>query len=347
MTSPSDTRRPRAFAIDDPAVVAAPPPPREEDTPAAARTAEDANDAGGFALPTAQNVASGIRWGQILVSAAVALAMLAAGLWFTRFVSVALARDDLLGWAAWSLFGAMALAALVLIMREIIGLMRLARLGTLRRDTEAALTASDPAAERQTVDRLMRYLANRPELKWGHARLSEHLGDVHRRGDLMRIAERELVVPLDGEARRLILASSKRVSMVTAISPMAWIAMLYVLIENLRMLRALASLYGGKPGFVGGLKLGRMVIAHIIASGGVAMTDDLVGQFLGQDLLRRVSQRLGEGAFNGALTARVGVAAINLIRPLPFLEATPIRLRDMVGELMRRRKGGKDATSGG
>ena len=27
------------------------------------------------------------------------------------------------------------------------------------------------------------------------------------------------------------------------------------------------------------------------------MTDDLVGQFIGQDVLRRLSRRLGEGAF--------------------------------------------------
>ena len=62
-----------------------------------------------------------------------------------------------------------------------------------------------------------------------------------------------------------------------------------------------------------------MVFTHIVATGGVAMTDDLLGQFLGQDLLRRLSRRLGEGAFNGALTARIGMAAIDVIRPLPFL----------------------------
>ena len=83
------------------------------------------------------------------------------------------------------------------------------------------------------------------------------------------------------------------------------------------------------------LKLARMVVTHIIATGGVALTDDLVGQFLGQDLVRRLSHRLGEGVFNGALTARVGAAAIAVIRPLPFIEAQPIRVRDLVGEVVR------------
>ena len=72
-----------------------------------------------------------------------------------------------------------------------------------------------------------------------------------------------------------------------------------------------------------------------IGTGGIALTDDLLGQFLGQDLLRRLSRRLGEGAFNGALTARVGIAAIDVIRPLPFLVTKPPRVRDVLGEALR------------
>ncbi len=343
MTSASEPRRPRAFALDDPTLVAAPPPPEPEPDPppaadpglGAAPAAED----GGYALPSRAEIAQGFRWGQLLVSAALGLATLAAGIWFTRFVSVALARDDLLGWIAWGLAVLMAVAAGVLILRELIGLLRLSRLGGLRHDIARALTEHDLALERRTVDRLAGLLADRPELRWGQDRLKEHAGDVRDPGALMRLAERELIAPLDAAARRLILKSAKRVSMVTAISPMAWIGMLFVLLENLRMLRALAALYGGRPGLFGGLRLARLVVTHIIASGGIALTEDLVGQFLGQDLLRRVSRRLGEGAFNGSLTARVGVATIEVIRPMPFLDAAPVRLRDLVGELFRRRKG--------
>ena len=118
-------------------------------------------------------------------------------------------------------------------------------------------------------------------------------------------------------------------------SPMALIAVGYVLIENLRLLRALAALYGGRPGFLGVLRLAHLVFAHMLATGGVALTDDLLGQFLGQDILRRLSRRLGEGAFNGALTARIGIAAIEVIRPLPYLAAKPPRVRDVLGEVLK------------
>jgi putative membrane protein len=166
-------------------------------------------------------------------------------------------------------------------------------------------------------------------------RFREHARDVHDPGELLALAERELVAPLDGEARRMVTRSAKRVATVTALSPVAAIAVTYVLVENLRLLRGLAALYGGRPGYVGAMKLARMVFAHIVATGGVAMTDDLIGQFLGQDLLRRLSRRLGEGAFNGALTARIGITALEAIRPMPFLAVKPPRVRDVLAEALK------------
>jgi putative membrane protein len=143
------------------------------------------------------------------------------------------------------------------------------------------------------------------------------------------------MLPLDGEARRLVTRAAKRVATVTALSPMALIAVAYVLIENLRLLRALATLYGARPGFAGVTRLARLVFTHIVATGGVAMTDDLVGQFLGQDLLHRLSRRLGEGAFNGALTARMGVTALEVIRPVPYRTTKPPRIRDVLAEALK------------
>ena len=113
----------------------------------------------------------------------------------------------------------------------------------------------------------------------------------------------------------------------------------YVLVENVRMFRAIAGLYGGRPGTLGACGSARLVVTHIIATGGLAMTDDLLGQFLGQDALRRLSRRLGEGAFNGALTARLGVAAVEVTRPAPFIDTEPVRVREIFTELVRSLRG--------
>jgi putative membrane protein len=336
-TSDADVRRPRAFAPDDPALRAATetaqPPPADEGPLAARRTRQAAQTT---VRPTVGDLSRGIRWGGLLLSSALGLLVLATTLWFTRYVQVALERQDWIGWLAFGLLCVLGFSALVLVLREIFGMFRLARLGKLRADVTHALDANDLPAERRAVRHLKAILGARPDLQWPLARFSEHEASVLNAGDLLALADRELMMPLDREARRTVLAAAKRIGMVTAISPMPWIAMLYVLIENLRMLRAVAGLYGGRPGPLGALRLGKLVVGHIVATGGVALTDDLLGQFLGQDLLRRLSRRLGEGAFNSALTARVGAAAVEVCRPLPFIAAPPVRARDMLAEAFRR-----------
>ena len=39
---------------------------------------------------------------------------------------------------------------------------------------------------------------------------------------------------------------------------------------------------------------------------------------LGHGIAAKLSQRLGEGVLNGLLTARLGLAAIDVTRPMPF-----------------------------
>jgi putative membrane protein len=59
-------------------------------------------------------------------------------------------------------------------------------------------------------------------------------------------------------------------------------------------------------------------MAHLLATGAVAVGDDMISSVAGGGVLSKVSRRFGEGVVNGALTARVGVAAIEVCRPLPF-----------------------------
>lgn len=288
---------------------------------------------------TVTDINRGFRFGSILLSAIAALASLAAGLWFARFVSVALDRRDWVGWLAFGLMSIIVVTLIGIVLRELIGFRRLARLAKLRALVKAAGAKPDSASERAAVNALLAHYRGRADLAWGLARVRDHLGDVLEPNELLRLADRELLHPIDGEARRVILKSGKRVATVSALSPIMWIAMGFVLVENVRMFRSIAGLYGGRPGVLGALRLARLVIAHVIATGGIAMTDDLLGQFVGQDVLRRLSRRLGEGAFNGALTARLGVIAVEVTRPLPYLDAEPLRVREIFSELVRSLRG--------
>ena len=66
------------------------------------------------------------------------------------------------------------------------------------------------------------------------------------------------------------------------------------------------------------------------------MSEGLVHQVVGQGLAAKLSSRLGEGVINGMLTARIGLACIELCRPLPFSQQTKLSIR-MLGQVMNQR----------
>ena len=134
-----------------------------------------------------------------------------------------------------------------------------------------------------------------PRLARARARLEDHRADIIDGRDLVRLAERELMSPLDIEARRLVVAASKRVSVVTAISPRAAVDMVFVLINALRLVRQLAVLYGGRPGALGVLRLLRQVVSHLAVTGGVALADSVVQQVIGHGHRRAAVGPAGRG----------------------------------------------------
>ena len=103
------------------------------------------------------------------------------------------------------------------------------------------------------------------------------------------------------------------------------------------LVRRLAYLYGGRPGTLGLIRLMRAVIAHLALTGGMAASDSVIQQVLGHGIAAKLSVRLGEGVLNGLLTARVGLAAIDVTRPLPFAALPPPTLTDVAGNLLQRR----------
>ena len=92
----------------------------------------------------------------------------------------------------------------------------------------------------------------------------------------------------------------------------------YVVFEAGRLIRRLAELYGGRPGTLGFFRLARDVLAHLAVTGSMAAGDAFVQQIVGHGLAARLSAKLGEGVVNGMMTARIGIAAMETARPLPF-----------------------------
>lgn len=282
----------------------------------------------------------------IFLSAFGALLSLAIGLWADRLIRELFSRAEWLGWLAAGLAALAALALLVILLREMLAIARLASVERLRGKALDAIARDDPKAARAVVSELTSFVSHKPETAAGRRTLKSLENDIIDGAHLIRIAEAEILGPLDARARHLILDAAKRVSLVTAVSPRALVDLAYVLFESGRLIRRLSELYGGRPGTLGFLRLARGVLAHLAVTGAIAAGDDFVHQIVGQGLAARLSAKLGEGVVNGMMTARIGVAAMEVTRPLPFSALKRPGMTDFLAALAsftRKKAGSGDA----
>lgn len=235
-----------------------------------------------------------------------------------RFAADLMARAPLLGWIATALIGALLLALLGLALRELIALSRLRRIDTTRIAAEHALATGVLSDARAATAQVVSLYAAREDLRWGRDRFATRREDVFDAEGLLHLAEAELLAPLDKAALREVEGAARQVATVTAVVPLALADVATALTANLGMIRRIAEIYGGRSGTLGSWRLTRAVMAHLVATGAVAVGDDLIGSVAGGNILSKLSRRFGEGIVNGALTARVGVAAMEVCRPLPF-----------------------------
>ncbi|WAJ30678.1 YcjF family protein [Antarcticirhabdus aurantiaca] len=342
-------RAPGAFAVpgaQPPPPLAAPPPvpvarePRAFDDRASV-TIEPDDAIEQEALvdldvgPASPRRRRGFSFGALFVGGFGLLVSLAIGLAVDQLVRDLFARNEWLGWAALGVAGAALVGALGLAGREVAALMRLSAVDAERRATLAAYSANDPHGADTAIARLVSLLANKPETAAGRRRMAELKDEVIDGADRIALAEREILGPLDIKARALVLASAKRVSVVTAVSPKALVDVSFVLFETVRLVRRMSELYGARPGTIGLVRLTRDVFAHLAVTGSIAIGDGVVGQVIGHGLAQRLSARLGEGVVNGLLTARVGLAAMDLCRPMPFMRVRRPSIGDFAGDLAR------------
>lgn len=329
-------RRPTVFEVEDVAFDAEVDDfaPRERARPAARMRADETAD------PVAVEEAPkrkrrGYTFFSLFAAGVSSLAALALSISVWAFVEDLFGRTPILGTLALVLAVAAALGLVGMVVREWFALRRLKEVESLRRRADEAVEDDDRRAALRVLKDLNTLYADRVETEAGRAALEAHMREIIDGRDLIALGEREVLAPLDAKARRLIVGSAKRVTAVTALSPRALVDLIYVLFEALSLVRRIAMVYGGRPGTLGFFRVLRHAVGHLAVTGGMAAGDSLMGEVIGNSIAAKLSARLGEGIVNGLMTARLGLAALDVLRPLPFEGTRRPRVNDILQEIAR------------
>ena len=209
------------------------------------------DDTNGLTPPPPETVQRRFSFSKLFFSAFLGLLSLGIGLYVDGLVRTLFERYTYLGWFGLGLTALLVFALLGIIIRELMALSRLNSIEHLRESIHEANCSQENKATQKAITELASLYKNRPDTARGRAIIQEQQGQIIDAQDYLNIAEKQLLAPLDERARKMVLDSAKRVSVVTAVSPRAVVDIAYVLMENFKLIRKLSEHYGGKPGVLG------------------------------------------------------------------------------------------------
>ncbi len=238
---------------------------------------------------------------------------------------------------AWQLFG-ISLIGLggMSLLKELGRLRRLKRHDKLRVDL-AELPLRSPKQARAMAEQLRRQLKLADDdphwLAFQRASQPHHSGE-----DIQTLLRYHLLAPRDREAQRLITRMSGETAIMVAISPLTLVDMALVAWRSLAMVDRLCRLYGLELGYASRLRLFRNVLHNMAFAGASELATDASMDMLSLDLAGRLSARAGQGLATGLLSARLGLRAQRLCRPVPFTPDEQPKIADLRQDLWRQIK---------
>jgi putative membrane protein len=132
---------------------------------------------------------------------------------------------------------------------------------------------------------------------------------------------------------------SKETAFMVMLSQVALLDTVLTLWRNVKMIRDIASLYGARPSFLGSTSLIIAVVQSLLYADVSEMLAESMAETLGNSFLSVMSAQAAQGVGSGILTARVGIKAMQVCRPLPFTESEKPRIKDIRWDILSSLKG--------
>ncbi|GAA5136899.1 YcjF family protein [Thalassotalea piscium] len=141
--------------------------------------------------------------------------------------------------------------------------------------------------------------------------------------ELLTLYSREVLSIVDQKALDKVSKHATEAAVLVALSPIAVLDMLLMLWRNTKMINEIAALYGMKISYWSRIKLIKQTFKNMVYAGASELITDVGADLLSADMLSKLSGRLAQGLGAGMLTARLGLKAMQVCRPIPYHETPP------------------------
>lgn len=168
----------------------------------------------------------------------------------------------------------------------------------------------------------------------GYDRWLNSLAATHNDTEVLELYDQMVLSHQDKQAKALVGKYSSEAALMVAVSPLATVDMLLVAWRNLKLIEQLSKVYGVELGYWSRIRLLKLVLTNMALAGASEVVADVGMDLLSMDLAGRLSTRAAQGVGVGLLTARLGLKAIALVRPLPWMNNNKPKLSEVRKSLL-------------
>ena len=232
------------------------------------------------------------------------------------YIEKILEESPVLAYSYIALFGVVSYLIVSYIFREIAKFLEISKVEKLQQEIDALKKL--PTNEVFQVANILvtKYSSSPiPEVREGIEKLRGEISNISNENILSAISQ-HVLSPIDREVEKVIFKYAKETGMMTAISPFPLLDGLFIIWRNIRMINEITQLYGFRAGLFGNLLLLRRVGEQLVFIGVTEIVSEGTGLLAGQTITSKLSKSLAEGMGNALFTLRVGIATIEVTRPI-------------------------------
>jgi len=245
-------------------------------------------------------------------------------------------RSTALGWLAAAAVVAGVGGAGLVIGRELRDFLALRNVEAVQRRIAAGADVMRPADMQASLREVLAAIPRDRESVAAIETFQRKVQRHHTPAQQLELVSHTVLAAFDRRAEAIVRRASARAFGITAISPTAVTDALFFIATSVRMVREIARCYGHRPTTAATIHLLRRLMVEGGKLGAIDLAAATFTQHIAGAVVERVATSAAESMYAAQRMARLGLATMQLCRPVPFRpQEIPGITSHLIGNLLR------------
>ena len=259
------------------------------------------------------------------------------------WIASAFERSAALGWVATAAVAAGVGGAALVIARELTSFLALRNVEANQRRIAAQSDVMRPADMQESIRAVLAAIPKDRESEAAIEAFQRKVQRHHTGAQQLELVSHTVLATFDRRAEAIVRRAATRAFAINAISPTAVTDALFFIACSVRMVREIAACYGHRPTAAATVHLLRRLMVEAGKLGAIDLAAATFTQHIAGAVAERVAASAAESMYASQRMARLGLATMQLCRPIPFRpQEIPGITSSLIANMLRGATRGRD-----